>query len=78
MIETVAGLQTATDVSNEIRERQVAMALAAILAVKKLDLPLGNLKRWQKVCEHLILRPDPAKKECSELKILENFFHGKR
>lgn len=78
MLKTIGDLQTSTDVSKEVRERQVAMALVAILGVKKLELPLDNLKRWQKVCEHLILRPDPAKKECNERKLLEIFFPGKR
>ncbi|XP_053396010.1 E3 ubiquitin-protein ligase rnf213-alpha-like [Mercenaria mercenaria] len=78
MLETAGSLQNTSDMTDDMRERQVALAIAAIFAAKKLDLSFDNLKSWQKVCEHLILRPDPEKKECHELTILEKYFPEKR
>jgi hypothetical protein len=78
ILETAGSLQNTTDISANTRERQVALAIAAIFAAKTLDLPFVNLKSWQKVCEHLIMRPDPDKKTCLELDILEKYFPENR
>ncbi|XP_060561077.1 E3 ubiquitin-protein ligase RNF213-like, partial [Ruditapes philippinarum] len=79
ILETAGSLQNTTDMSASTRERQVALAIAAVFAAKKLDLSFNvNLKSWQKVCEHLIMRPDPEKKTCLELDILEKYFPENR
>jgi hypothetical protein len=63
---------------DELRERQVSMTIAAIFAAKKLGIPLSGHKKSIKILECLILHPDPVKKECFELSLIEKYFPDKR
>ncbi|XP_053396335.1 E3 ubiquitin-protein ligase rnf213-alpha-like isoform X2 [Mercenaria mercenaria] len=78
MLDKVKDVPRGKEVWDELRERQVTMAVATVYAAKKLSLSFNNTKRWHKICDYLILRPDFVKRECFEISVVEKYFPEKR
>ena len=78
LLEKVKDVAGEKRIWDELRERQVTMTVAAIFAAKKLGISMNGHKKHIRILENLILYPDPVKKECFELSVIEKYFPEKR